>query len=73
MTRKKKIIELKPGDIFLDSFGIPLKVEKLVPLPWNGIPRTQPKIKVFFISGNKRMFMRFPKNQIVELKRNERN
>jgi hypothetical protein len=64
----KKIKDLKPGEVFLDSFGLPLKVEKTTPVRWQGIPNTEPKIKVFFITdrGN-RMFMNFRANKEVKI------
>jgi len=63
----KKIKELKPGETFLDSFGLPLVVEKIVQLEWSGTPRTSPKTKVFFTSNGKSMFMNFPSDRDVKL------
>ena len=48
-----KIKNLNKGDTFLDSLGIPLKIISITPLPWLGIPKTSPKVKVRFMSGNR--------------------
>ena len=64
---KKRIKELIPGDVFIDSFGAHIKVEKIVDLPWLGIPRTSRKIQIFFESGGHKMFMNYRANRDVEV------
>lgn len=64
----KKIKELKPGDVFITSLGDKLKVEKIVPLKWNGISGTKPKVKVYFITErNNRMYMNYSADLDVEI------
>ena len=61
---KKLIKDLKSGDIFLDSFGLPLKVEKIITLETIVVPYT----KVYFITGNgNRMFMNFRSEREVKI------
>lgn len=64
---KKQIKNLKPGDVFLDSFGCKLLVEKIeVLLPWLGIKRTSPKSRVTFVTENGyRMFQNFRSDREV--------
>lgn len=45
----KKIKDLSPGDRFqCEMTGRSLTVSKVTPIPWAGIPRTQPMSKVEF-------------------------
>ena len=61
-----KIKNLNKGDTFLDSLGIPLKIISITPLPWLGIPKTSPKVKVRFMSGNREIFMNFRASRLVQ-------
>ena len=59
---RKQMSELQPGEIFLDSFGLPLKVEKVDPLS-GGVNQ---RVRVHFetTSGN-RMFQIFKADRQV--------
>lgn len=62
----KKIKDLSPGETFVDSLGCYLTAEKVMPLPWLGIPRTSPQVRVYFVTeaGN-RMFCMFRADRVV--------
>jgi len=65
---KKKVKELKSGDIFLDSFGLKIKVLESIPLKWNEVPRTSPRHKIVFLTeNNNTMYMNFRSNREVEV------
>ena len=63
-----KIKDLKPGDVFFDSLGCRLKVEKVEALPWLGIPRTSPKSRVTLVTeGGNRMTQNFRSDREIEV------
>ena len=72
MNMKKKtrrIKDLKPGEVFYDSLGHELKVEKIDLLQWRNIPGTAPTAKVWFITlGGSKMYSNFKADREVELK-----
>jgi hypothetical protein len=65
---KKQVIELKKGDVFLDTNGLPFRVERIEEIPWLGISRTKPMVKLWFWTGRNVMFGKFRADRIVEIK-----
>jgi hypothetical protein len=64
----KMIKDLKPGDIFKDSIGATLTVERTEAVAWAGIPGTSPKIRLYMITENKnRMHMLYNADRAVEI------
>lgn len=64
----KKIKDLLPGEIFYDSLGYPLKVEKVEPIPWLEIPMTKPKVRVYFITeSGHRMYQSYNAEREVDI------
>lgn len=64
--KKKTMRELKPGEIFLDSFGLELKVVSVKIIDDRGL---SPTVKVSFITQRGLgMFQHFPADRMVSIK-----
>ncbi len=64
----KRVRDLLVGDIFVDSLGYMLKVEKVKLFPWLGIQGTQPKARVHVLTENgNRMHLNFNADRKVTL------
>jgi len=69
ITRIKQICQLSPGDVFLDTLGARLEVEKIKPLRWDGNPYVEQKIRVYFkTQTGRRMFMSYRASREVEIR-----
>lgn len=64
----KRICDLVPGEIFLDTLGAFLEVRKITPLPWAGITGTSRKVMVYMKTqtGNE-MHMAYTADRLVEV------
>lgn len=67
-TSRKAIMNLVPGDTFLDTYDQRLTVEKVEEIPWLGIPRTSPRVKLYFTTsrGNS-MHQNFRADRMVDV------
>jgi hypothetical protein len=64
----KKIIELKPGDVFLDTIGLPIEVKKVYEPKLHGIPSAPERVRVDFKSPRgHNMHQLFNLDRIVEV------
>ena len=64
----KKIIDLKPGDIFLDTFGLPIEVKKVHEPKLHGIPNAPERVRLDFKSPRGHdMHQLFRLDRIVEV------
>jgi hypothetical protein len=66
----KPIKNLNPGETFIDSFGLELTVIAIKELPFLGIERTSPKVRVTFkTQSGREMYQTFRADRMVEVKK----
>jgi hypothetical protein len=64
----KQAKDLLPGEIFVSTAGDQLAVEKIETLPWLGIDRTHPKVRIYFeTERGHHMYQPYRADRLVEV------